>query len=273
MSKSATLPTDLSPPRSLGCCVPAEIRLEGSDSGVRQVRGPGPQDGGWRATPVTLWFRCLMFRPGDEARSGARRYLVWFTRPLQEPVWAGGQVFVRLGQTPTYLIRQDPRGPGSGPGRLPKGNVRRLHHRRGPGPRAHGGQRRSPAAQPAAATGPPQASHHRRVGLRPPLHHRCGTPLRGLQPALRTGLRPLALYSHAPTCPSTSGPTCSAPRGSPALCLTGSPTTFTSWRSTYVGTATATVSSTAGRAPPPRYRMIRSTPDSLGKPERADPCS
>ena len=45
--------------------------------------------------------------------------------------------------------------PGSGPGRLPKGNVRRLHHRRGPGPRAHGGQRRSPAAQPAAATGPP----------------------------------------------------------------------------------------------------------------------
>ena len=48
----------------------------------------------------------------------------------------------------------------------------------------------SPAAQPAAATGPPQASHHRRVGLRPPLHHRCGTPLRGLQPALRTGLRP-----------------------------------------------------------------------------------
>ena len=26
----------------------------------------------------------------------------------------------------------------------------------------------------AAATGPPQASHHRRVGLRPPLHHRCG---------------------------------------------------------------------------------------------------
>ena len=60
--------------------------------------------------------------------------------------------------------------------------------------RAHGGQRRSPAAQPAAATGPPQASHHRRVGLRPPLHHRCGTPLRGLQPALRG--------------PSWSPPTC-----------------------------------------------------------------
>ena len=62
--------------------------------------------GGWRATPVTLWFRCLMFRPGDEARSGARRYLVWFTRPLQEPV-SGGQVFVRLGQTPTYLMFVD----------------------------------------------------------------------------------------------------------------------------------------------------------------------
>ena len=139
----------------LGCCVPAEIRLEGFDSGVRQVllrgswesvlswhtwspgcgvhplggvlrRGP-PWPGlalapggepvgagarswssgrGWRATPVTLWFRCLMFRPGDEARSGARRYLVWFTRPLQEPV-SGGQVFVRLGQTPTYLMFVD----------------------------------------------------------------------------------------------------------------------------------------------------------------------
>ena len=46
------------------------------------------------------------------------------------------------------------------------------------------------AAQPAEATGPPQTTDHRRVGLRPPLPHRGGTALRSLQPALRTGLRP-----------------------------------------------------------------------------------
>ena len=45
----------------------------------------------------------------------------------------------------------------------------------------------------------------------------------GLQPALRTGLRP---GHHQPALRLA----CSAPRGSPALCLTGSPTTFTSWR-------------------------------------------
>ena len=35
--------------------------------------------------------------------------------------------------------RQDPRGPGTGPGRLPAGDVRGLHHRRRPGPRVDGG--------------------------------------------------------------------------------------------------------------------------------------
>ena len=54
----------------------------------------------------------------------------------------------------------------------------------GPGPRTHGGQGRPPTAQFAAATGPPQAADHRRVGLRAPVHHRCGTALRGLQSAL-----------------------------------------------------------------------------------------
>ena len=43
---------------------------------------------------------------------------------------------------------------------------------------------------PPAATGPPQAADHRRVGLRAPVHHRRGTALRGLQPTLRTGLHP-----------------------------------------------------------------------------------
>ena len=41
-----------------------------------------------------------------------------------------------------------------------------------------------------AATGPPPAPYHRRVGLRSPVPHRSGTALRGLQPALRTGLHP-----------------------------------------------------------------------------------
>ena len=37
--------------------------------------------------------------------------------------------------------RQDPRRPGLGPGRLSAGTVRGFHHRRGPGPRTHGGPR------------------------------------------------------------------------------------------------------------------------------------
>ena len=49
---------------------------------------------------------------------------------------------------------------------------------------AEGGQGRPPIAQPPAATGPPQAADHRRVGLRAPGHHRRGTALRGLQPTL-----------------------------------------------------------------------------------------
>ena len=35
--------------------------------------------------------------------------------------------------------RQDPRGPGAGPGRLSARTLCGLHHRRRPGPRAHGG--------------------------------------------------------------------------------------------------------------------------------------
>ena len=44
------------------------------------------------------------------------------------------------------------------------------------------------------------------LGLRPPVPHRRGTPLRGFQPALRAGLHP----GHPPTCPSMSGPRSSA---------------------------------------------------------------
>ena len=36
--------------------------------------------------------------------------------------------------------------PGAGPGRLPAGDVRGLHHRRRPGPRVDGGQRREASA-------------------------------------------------------------------------------------------------------------------------------
>ena len=86
--------------------------------------------------------------------------------------------------------RQDPRRPGTGPGRLPAGNVGGFHHRRGPGPRTHGGQGRPQTAQPAAAAGPPQSAHHRRTGLRAAVHHRRGTALRGLQPTLRARLYP-----------------------------------------------------------------------------------
>ena len=45
-----------------------------------------------------------------------------------------------------------------------------------PGPRADGG--------PV----PRQPADHRRNGIRAPVPHRCGTALRGLQPALRTGI-------------------------------------------------------------------------------------
>ena len=45
---------------------------------------------------------------------------------------------------------------GWAPGRLPAGNVRGLHHRSRPGPRADGGPGRETAAQPAAPAVPPQ---------------------------------------------------------------------------------------------------------------------
>ena len=121
--------------------------------------------------------------------------------------------------------RQDPRRPGAGSGCLSAGDVRGLHHRHRPGPRADGGQGRKAPAQPAAATGPPQAADHRRVGLRP---------------SVTTGAELLfevfsQRYERAPswsqpTSPSTSGPTCSAPNGLPEPCWTASPTTSTSWR-------------------------------------------
>ena len=40
----------------------------------------------------------------------------------------------------TARLLQHWRGPGAGPGRLPEGDVRGLHHRRRPGPRVDGGQ-------------------------------------------------------------------------------------------------------------------------------------
>ena len=122
--------------------------------------------------------------------------------------------------------RQDPHRPGPGRGRLPEGNVRGFHYRRGPSPRTHGGQGRPPTAQPPAATGPPQAADHRRVGLRAPVHHRRGTPLRGSSASVTSG----APSWSPPTCLLTSGPACSARKGSPEPCWTGSPTTSISWK-------------------------------------------
>ena len=53
-----------------------------------------------------------------------------------------------------------------------------------------GGPGRKASAQPAETESvPPRAADHRRTGLRPPFQNRGGTALRGLQPALRAGLR------------------------------------------------------------------------------------
>ena len=47
---------------------------------------------------------------------------------------------------------------------------------------------REAAAESTATTVPPQPADHRRTGLRAPVQNRGGTALRGLQPALRTGI-------------------------------------------------------------------------------------
>ena len=52
------------------------------------------------------------------------------------------------------------------------------------------------------------------------------TPLRGIQPALRAGLRP----GHHQPALRRVGPMSSAPSGSPEPCWTASPITSTSWR-------------------------------------------
>ena len=101
-----------------------------------------------------------------------------------------------------------PSASSGGPGRLPAGNVGGFHHRRGPGPRTDGGQGRPQTAQPAAAAGPPQSAHHRRVGLRAAIHHRRGTALRGLQPTLRARLHP---GDHQPALRQPSGTFCRRP--------------------------------------------------------------
>ena len=68
--------------------------------------------------------------------------------------------------------RQDSRGPGAGPGRLPERNLRGLRHRHRPGPSAHGGQRRTASHQPTEEASPLQTPHHRRTRLRSPLQDR-----------------------------------------------------------------------------------------------------
>ena len=72
----------------------------------------------------------------------------------------------------------DPRGLGAGPRRLPARDVRRLYHGRNTGARVSGGLVREASAQPA---------DHRRTGFRSTFQERCGTALRGVQPALRSG--------------------------------------------------------------------------------------
>ena len=44
--------------------------------------------------------------------------------------------------------------------------------------------------EPAEEACTPEAADHRRAGFRSPIENRCGTALRGLQPALRAGLYP-----------------------------------------------------------------------------------
>ena len=50
--------------------------------------------------------------------------------------------------------------------------------------RTSGRPGRETAAQPAAAACPPRPDDHQRVRLRPPVPHRGGTAIRGLQPVL-----------------------------------------------------------------------------------------
>ena len=84
--------------------------------------------------------------------------------------------------------RQDSRRPRSGTGRLPAGYVRGLHYGRSPGPRNDGGQGREASAEFTETAVPAQPADHRRTGLRAIVPHRCGTALRGVQPALRARL-------------------------------------------------------------------------------------
>ena len=65
-----------------------------------------------------------------------------------------------------------PSASSGGPGRLPAGDVRGLHHGRRPGPRVDGGQRREASAEPTETTFPSEPADHRRVGIRTPVPHR-----------------------------------------------------------------------------------------------------
>ena len=107
----------------------------------------------------------------------------------------------------------------AGPGRLPEGHVRGLHHRRGPGPPTHGGQGRTPPAQPPAATGPAQAAHHRRTGTNW-ASSPCPPPARNSSSRSSASATNGAPSWSPPTCPLTSGPMSSGPSDSPEHCWT-----------------------------------------------------
>ena len=72
------------------------------------------------------------------------------------------------------------------PRRLPEGPRRALRHRLPPGPRADRGARREETASPPGPARQGQSPDRRRARLRAPLADRKRTPVRRLQPALRS---------------------------------------------------------------------------------------
>ena len=121
-----------------GGCGPPNLSAAAGRTGAHR---PKPADGG-------------AADPGGPLPSGQELgHLRLYRHPLGEQVPGDGTGPVRIHPAPgeyhrrlKQRHRQDPHGPGAGPGRLPAGDVRGLHRRRRPGPRVDGGQRREASA-------------------------------------------------------------------------------------------------------------------------------
>ena len=110
---------------------------------------------------------------------------------------------VRTSSPSATATPQDPRGPGTGCGRLSARDVCGLHRRRRSGPRVDGGQGREKAAESTAATVPPEPADHRRTWASCP----CPEPWRNCSlrsSASATRRAGIHNGNHQPS--STSGP-------------------------------------------------------------------